>query len=48
VSDALVAEGLFKQYGKRVVVDHVGVTVRPGEVVGLLGPNGAARRRRST
>jgi len=43
VSDALVAEGLVKRYGKRVVVDHVGVTVRPGEVVGLLGPNGAGK-----
>jgi lipopolysaccharide export system ATP-binding protein len=43
VSDALVAEGLVKQYGKRRVVDHVGVTVRPGEVVGLLGPNGAGK-----
>jgi len=43
VSEALVAEGLVKQYGKRVVVDHVGVTVRPGEVVGLLGPNGAGK-----
>ena len=43
MSDALVAEGLVKQYGTRVVVDHVGVTVRPGEVVGLLGPNGAGK-----
>jgi lipopolysaccharide export system ATP-binding protein len=43
VSEALVAEGLVKQYGKRLVVDHVGVTVRPGEVVGLLGPNGAGK-----
>jgi len=43
VSDALIAEGLVKQYGKRVVVDHVSVTVRPGEVVGLLGPNGAGK-----
>ena len=43
MSDALIAEGLVKQYGKRVVVDHVGVTVRPGEVVGLLGPNGAGK-----
>ena len=41
--EALVAEGLVKMYGKRVVVDHVGVTVRPGEVVGLLGPNGAGK-----
>ena len=43
MSEALVAEGLVKMYGKRVVVDHVGVTVRPGEVVGLLGPNGAGK-----
>ena len=43
MSEALIAEGLVKQYGKRVVVDHVGVTVRPGEVVGLLGPNGAGK-----
>ena len=43
MSDALVAEGLVKEYGKRRVVDDVGVTVRPGEVVGLLGPNGAGK-----
>jgi lipopolysaccharide export system ATP-binding protein len=43
VSDALVAEGLVKYYGKRRVVDDVSVTVKPGEVVGLLGPNGAGK-----
>ena len=43
MSDALVAEGLVKHYGKRRVVDDVSVTVRPGEVVGLLGPNGAGK-----
>jgi len=43
VSDALVAEGLVKHYGKRRVVDDVSVTVKPGEVVGLLGPNGAGK-----
>ena len=43
MSDALVAEGLVKLYGKRRVVDDVSVTVRPGEVVGLLGPNGAGK-----
>ena len=43
MSDALVAEGLVKYYGKRRVVDDVSVTVKPGEVVGLLGPNGAGK-----
>ena len=43
MSDALVAQGLVKHYGKRRVVDDVSITVRPGEVVGLLGPNGAGK-----
>lgn len=43
MSDALVAQGLVKHYGKRRVVDDVSVTVRPGEIVGLLGPNGAGK-----
>ena len=43
MSDALVAQGLVKYYGKRRVVDDVSVTVSPGEVVGLLGPNGAGK-----
>jgi len=40
---ALVAEGLVRSYGRHRVVDEVGITVRPGEVVGLLGPNGAGK-----
>ena len=43
MSDALVAEGLTRNYGTRRVVDGVGFTVKPGEVVGLLGPNGAGK-----
>ncbi len=39
----LRAEGLTKQYGKRLVVKGVAVEVGPGEVVGLLGPNGAGK-----
>ena len=30
-------------YGKHRVVDDVGITVEPGEVVGLLGPNNAGK-----
>ena len=37
----LVVDGLCKTYGSLSAVDGVSFTVRPGEVVGLVGPNGA-------
>ena len=40
----LQALHLEKSYGGRKVVKDVSLTVRKGEVVVLLGPNGAARR----
>lgn len=43
MSDALVATGLAKTYGKRTVVKDISVEVRPREIVGLLGPNGAGK-----
>lgn len=39
----LVATGLRKRYGRRVVVDDVSLRVAPGSVHGLLGPNGAGK-----
>ena len=39
----LRSEGLVKRYGKRTVVNNVSINVRQGEIVGLLGPNGAPR-----
>ncbi len=39
----LRAEGLFKRYRKRFVVQDVSLRVRQGEIVGLLGPNGAGK-----
>ena len=39
----LEARGLFKQFGRRRVVDGVDFTVNAGEVVGLLGSNGAGK-----
>lgn len=39
----LLADGLVKRYGGRVVVDHVCLYVNRGEIVGLLGPNGAGK-----
>ena len=39
----LKTEALTKSYGGRTVVRGVSVEVHSGEVVGLLGPNGAAK-----
>ena len=39
----LVVRHLAKSYGRRKVVKDVSLTVRKGEVVGLLGPKGAGK-----
>ena len=39
----LVAHGLARSFGKRVIVRDVSIAVRRGEAVGLLGPNGAGK-----
>ena len=45
MSDAppVAARGLVKTYGEIVAVDHVDLTVEPGDVFGYLGPNGAGK-----
>ncbi|HEY0166726.1 MAG TPA: ABC transporter ATP-binding protein [Jatrophihabitans sp.] len=35
--------GLSKRYGRKLVVDNLSFTVRPGTVTGFLGPNGAGK-----
>jgi ABC-type multidrug transport system ATPase subunit len=35
------ATGLTKVYRDRAAVDGIVLTVRPGEIYGFLGPNGA-------
>ena len=37
------AQGLTKQYGATVAVDHIDLEVRAGEIVGILGPNGSGK-----
>ncbi len=39
----LRAEGISKTYSRRTVLQSVTIEVKGGEVVGLLGPNGAAK-----
>jgi lipopolysaccharide export system ATP-binding protein len=41
--ESLAAFNLQKSYGRRRVVDDVNLSVRQGEVVGLLGANGAGK-----
>lgn len=40
---AIRAEGLTKQYGDTVALDHLDLEVAQGQVVGYLGPNGAGK-----
>ncbi|MCF6157397.1 MAG: LPS export ABC transporter ATP-binding protein [wastewater metagenome] len=39
----LRAEGLTKSYGKRIVVNQISFEINDGEIVGLLGQNGAGK-----
>jgi ABC-2 type transport system ATP-binding protein len=40
---AIVATGLRKSYGKKVVLDGIDLDVREGTIFALLGPNGAGK-----
>ena len=35
--------GLLKRFGGRTAVDHVDLTLREGEVLGIIGPNGSGK-----
>lgn len=35
--------GVTKRFGKQVAVDQISLTVKPGEILGLIGQNGAGK-----
>ena len=43
IEDVVTVRGLRKAYGSRVVVDDLDLDVHAGEVVGLIGANGAGK-----
>jgi hypothetical protein len=40
---ALIGSGIVKRFGKRLVLDGAALVLRPGEVVALVGENGAGK-----
>ena len=42
-AEGLLVDGIGKSFRDRVVVNHVSLRLRRGEVAGLLGPNGAGK-----
>jgi len=42
-ADTVVARGLRKTFGASVAVEGLDLTIHPGEVFGLLGPNGSGK-----
>ncbi|MEM0349881.1 MAG: ABC transporter ATP-binding protein [Candidatus Caldarchaeum sp.] len=41
--DALVLEGVSKNFGALAALNNVNMRIRVGEIVGLIGPNGAGK-----
>lgn len=43
MSAILECKGLSKSYGRFRALDHVDLTLEPGKIIGLLGPNGSGK-----
>ena len=42
-SGGIIVNHLFRQFGKKFVLQDINVEVYPGEIFGLLGPSGAGK-----
>lgn len=43
MTDEVVVENLTKRFGKLLVLDHIGFTVRKGEFLSIVGPTGCGK-----
>ena len=43
LNEILKADNLFKSFGKVQALAGVDISVRPGEILGILGPNGSGK-----
>lgn len=39
----LECKNLIKRYGRKTALDHINLSLRPGRIIGLLGPNGSGK-----
>ena len=43
MSDIIAVDNLVKRYGDAIALDHFSLHIQPGEIFGLLGPNGSGK-----
>ena len=43
MEDIIAVDNLVKRYGDVIALDHFNLHISPGEVFGLLGPNGSGK-----
>ena len=43
MNNVIEIKNLTKRYGDLVALDHFNLTVKEGEILGLLGPNGSGK-----